>query len=328
MRIISQTLFICIIAVSLALPSFAADTKEGGEAAGDDVVAVVNGEKIPRQELEQKVDFVKQRYASQGQQMGEDQLSTMKKDIVQSLVEKSLLYQKSQELGIQVDSEEVNSQLEQFKNQFPDEKQYEQQLSGLGYTEDSLRSEIEENIAIQELIEKEIASKISITDEDLKSYYEENQKEFETPESVKARHILIKADQEADKTEKQAAREKIQKIEKRVDEGESFSHLAKTESECPSSEKGGDLGFFSQGQMVKPFEEAAFSMEPGDVSDIVETRFGYHLIKVEDKKSASKKSFDEVRQGLEQRLKQQKIKEKMPDYVEDLKEAADIEINL
>ncbi len=328
MRIISQTLFICLMAVSLALPSFAADTKEGEKAAGDDVVAVVNGEKIPRPELEQKVNFVKQRYASQGQQLGQEQLSAMKKDIAQSLVEKTLLYQKSRELGIQVDPEQVSSQMEQFKNQFPDEKQYEQQLSGLGYTEDSLRSEIEENMAIQQLIEKEIASTISITEEDLKSYYEENAKEFETPESVKARHILIKVDQEADKAEKQAAREKMQKIEKRVAEGESFSEVAKAESECPSSEKGGDLGFFSQGQMVKPFEEAAFSMESGDVSDIVETRFGYHLIKVEDKKPASKKSFDEVRQGLEQRLKQDKIKQKMPEYVEELKEAADIEIKL
>jgi len=328
MRIITHCLFIFTLGLALAFPSFAETAKQSEAGTGDNYIAIVNGKKIPRQSLDQKMNFVKKRYESQGQQLGEQQLTAMKNDIAQSMVEKELLYQKSKELGLKIDSEQVEGQLQQFKDQFPDEKQYAQQLATLGYTEDSLRSEIKENLAIQKLIEEEIASDISISDEALKSYYDSNSKEFESPERVKARHILIKSGEDADPADKQEAKKKIQKIQKRMDEGEKFADLARESSDCPSSKKGGDLGFFSQGQMVKPFEEAAFSLEPGEVSDIVETRFGYHLIQVDDKKPASKKSFDEVKQGLKQRLKQKKIKKQVPEYVERLKENADIEMNL
>lgn len=329
MRILANTVVILSLAFLLASPSCTADEKkaEKEDQAGN-YVAIVNGEKIPQEELNHKLTLIKQRAASAGQQLDEQRLANLKEDIVNNMVEKELLYQKSQDLGITVDTETIDSQMQQFKQQFPDENQYKEQLSALGYTEELLRGEIEKNMAIQQLIEQEIAANVSISDEELKAYYEENPDQFETPEQVKARHILIKTDEEADEAEKQAAKEKIQEIAKRLDNGEKFSEVAKEESECPSSERGGDLGYFSQGQMVKPFEEAAFSLAVGDVSDIVETRFGYHLIKAEDKKAADKKSFDEVKENLKEQLEQQKIKGKLPSYVENLKEDSDIDINL
>ncbi|MFO7838859.1 MAG: peptidylprolyl isomerase [Desulfosalsimonadaceae bacterium] len=324
MRIIAKTLVAFTLAFALAFPTFAADKKD----SGDNYVAVVNGTKIPRDRLDQQLTMLKQRFASQGQQLDEKKMADIKNSVVQNMVEKELLYQKSSELGIKVDSEQVQEQLASFKNRFNDEAQYKQRLASMGYTEDQLRHEIQQSMAIQQLIEEEIASKIDITDEDLKSYYDNNSKEFENPKQVKARHILIETGKEADEKEKQAARKKIEKIQKRLEGGEKFSELAKEKSDCQSSESGGELGFFSKGQMVPPFEKAAFSTEPGSVSDIVETRFGYHLIKVEDKKAASKESFDDVKDDIKEQMRQQKIQEKLPGYVENLKEKADIEIDL
>jgi len=329
MRIIANTLVVLSLVFLMASPSCTADEKKAQkEDQAGDYVAIVDGEKIPQKELDQKLTLIKQRAASAGQQLDANRLASIKKDMVDKMVENELLYQKSQELGIAVDTETIDSQMEQFKGQFPDEDQYKKQLSALGYTEAQLRSEFEKNLAIKQLIEQEIASNVSISDKELKTYYEDHPDQFKTPEQVKARHILIKAGSEASEDEKKAAKEKIGKIKKRIDEGEKFSEVAKEASECPSSKRGGDLGYVSKGQMVKPFEKATFSLAVGDVSDIVETRFGYHLIKAEDKKDASQKTFDEVKDRLKEQLEQKKVKEEMPDYIAQLREDADIEVNL
>ena len=324
MRILARTVIALTLALALTLPAFAADEKKGGA----DYVAIVNGTKIPYQSLEQKLNFVKQRYASQGQQLNEKQLNSIKQDIAERMVEKELLYQKSQELGIAVDMDKVDSQINQFKKKFDDEKQYQQQLSQMGYTEELLRSEIKQNMAIQKLIEEEIASKVSLSDKDAEKYYKANTKEFATPAKVKARHILIKTESETSEKDNKEAKKKIQAAEKRVQGGEEFAKVAKDVSEGPSSKKGGDLGFFSKGQMVKAFEDAAFALEPGEVSEIVKTRFGYHLIKVEDKKPASQKSFEEVKGSLKKNMKNERVRKEMDSYLKNLKKEADIKMNL
>ena len=328
MRILARTVIALTLALTLALPAFAADEKDAGKKESTDYVAIVNGTKIPYQSLEQKLNFVKQRYASQGQQLNEQQLNSIKQDIVDRMVEKELLYQKSQELGVEVDMDKVDSQINQFKKKFDDEKKYQQQLSQMGYTEQLLRSEIKQNLAIQKLIEEEIASKVALSDKELKKYYKNNTKEFETPAKVKARHILIKTESDASEADKKEAKQKIEAAQKRLEDGEKFAKVAKDASECPSSKKGGDLGFFSKGRMVKGFEDAAFAMEPGEVSDIVKTRFGYHLIKVEDKKPASQKSFEEVKGSLKKNMKNERVRKEMDSYLKNLKKEADIKMNL
>jgi len=329
MRIFARTFIALSLALTLALPAFAADkTKDAGEKERPDYVAIVNGTKLPYQSLEQKLDFVKKRYASQGQQLKEKQLNSIRQDIADRMVEKELLYQKSQELGVEVDMDKVDEQINQFKEKFDDGKKYQQQLSQMGYTEKLLRNEIKQNMAIQKLIEKEIASRVTLDDEELKKYYKGHTKEFKTPAKVKARHILIQTGDEASEADKKEAKQKIEAAQKRLEGGEKFSKVAKEASDCPSSKKGGDLGFFSKGRMVKGFEDAAFALEPGEVSDIVKTRFGYHLIKVEDKKPASQKSFEDVKGSLKKRLKNERVRNELDSYLNNLKKEADIKMNL
>jgi peptidyl-prolyl cis-trans isomerase C len=143
---------------------------------------------------------------------------------------------------------------------------------------------------------------------------------------VRASHVLVKVDKTATAEQKAQALEKIKAVQKRIQSGEDFAKVAKEVSDCPSKDNGGDLNFFQKGQMVAPFENAAFSMKPGQTSDIVETEFGYHIIKVTDQKAAGTMSFDEVKPRIEQHLKTEKMSQELPKYVETFKSKAKIEI--
>ena len=139
---------------------------------------------------------------------------------------------------------------------------------------------------------------------------------FKQPAQVKASHILIKVEPTADDAAKAAARKKIEEVRQKLTDGGDFAELAKEYSEGPSGPKGGDLGFFRRGQMVKPFEDAAFSMKINEVSAPVETRFGYHLIEVTDIKPEQTLAYADVKDKIAQRLKQEKIQEAAKVYVE------------
>lgn len=165
-------------------------------------------------------------------------------------------------------------------------------------------------ILAQEVLRQEVA-KTEVTEDDMKSYYKANEEAFKAPEMVKARHIMIKVGKSASEEEKNKAREKAEGILKRIRAGEDFTKLAAEFSDDPGSkEKGGELGFFARGMMVKPFEEAAFSLKPGEVSGLVETQFGFHIIQVEEKKPAGIESFDAVREKIRTKLTEDISKER------------------
>ncbi len=171
-------------------------------------------------------------------------------------------------------------------------------------------------ILAQELIRQEIA-KIQVSEDDIKSYYKANMESFNAPEMVKARHILIKVGRAASEEEKNNAREKAEGILKRIKAGEDFAKLAAELSDDPGSKvNGGELGFFPRGRMVKPFEDAAFAMKPGEVSGLVETQFGFHIIKVEEKKPAGIEPFDAVRDKIRAKLTDDISKERTKNLID------------
>lgn len=165
---------------------------------------------------------------------------------------------------------------------------------------------IKENLMVRQFMADTLA-KLAATEDELKKYYDENTAEFTGKAQVKASHILCKKEEEA-----KAAKERVLK-------GESFEDVAKDVSTGPSGKNGGDLGWFGQGQMVPEFGIAAFSMEKDGISDPVKTKFGYHIIKVYDKKEAGTKSFEESRAALEQKVNGKKQKQYMDDMILKLK---------
>ncbi|MEJ2222305.1 MAG: peptidylprolyl isomerase, partial [Desulfobacterales bacterium] len=295
------------------------------EKAPGDKVAIVNGVTISKDMYDRELNFFVKRAAHGGQQIPDGQMAQMKNEVLESLIERELLFQESNKKGIQVISEAVSNQLQKIKQRYPNPEEFKKLLSSMGLTESDVLSQIARGMAIQELIDKEVAEKIKVSDEETKSFYDRNPQLFQQPEQVKASHILIKVQSNAPDEQKAEARKKIETVQQKVQKGEDFATLAKTYSEGPSGPRGGDLGYFRRGQMVKPFEEAAFSLKPNETSDIVETQFGYHLIKVDDKKPATKMAYAEVKDRLSEHLKKQKTDSETNAYIETLRKDAKIE---
>jgi peptidyl-prolyl cis-trans isomerase C len=213
---------------------------------------------------------------------------------------------------------------------------FKKKIEQYGRSFDEVKQQVRKGLSYQKLIESQRPGKVEVTEEDAKKYYSENQKEFETPEQVRASHILIAPQPALSKVEgttaadvdpneaKAQAKTKAQSLLEQIKGGADFAELAKIHSSCSSSTKGGDLDFFGRGDMVEPFEKAAFSLEPGQISDVVETRFGYHIIKVTDRKKAGVTTFEQAKETIINQLTQKKQFELAREFIESLKAKANI----
>ena len=309
--------FICIF---FSLTASAQEKKPA-----DSKAAEINGVVITKQQFDKEVNIHLDRVTRQGRQVPDDQLAALKNDILDGLIEREVLYQESQKAGIKIDEQKIDEQLATIKKRFPSEAEYTTALSKMGLTEDEVKMQISRGLAIRALIEQQIASKIVITDTETKAYYDGNSQMFKQPAQVKASHILIKVEAGADDAKKTAARQKIETVQQKIKAGGDFAELAKEYSEGPSNTRGGDLGLFRRGQMVKPFEDTAFAMKPNEVSDIVETRFGYHIIKVYEVRPEQTLAYADVKDKLNQRMKQEKVEKDASLYISQLKKDAKIE---
>ena len=318
-RPVIKTIMVLTLILGSAL-AWAAEKK-----APADKVAVVNGVTISKDAYDRELDFFVRRAAPGGQQIPDVQMAQMKSEVLESLIDRELLFQESKKKGIQVKSDAVSDQLQKIQQRYPNKEEFQKLLSNMGLTESDVQAQIERGMAIQELLDKEVTGKIKVSDEETKAFYDKNPQLFQQPEQIKASHILIKVQADAPADQKAEARKKIEDVQQKVKKGEDFATLAKTYSEGPSGPKGGDLGYFRRGQMVKPFEEAAFSLKPDETSEIVETQFGYHLIKVNDKKPAKKMTYTEVKDRLSENLKKQKQDSEANAYIETLRKDAKIE---
>ena len=304
----------------IALPALAAE-KESSEGK----VAVVNGSVITQEDFDREMTLVLQRLASMGRSFDDSQVLGIKKEVLEGLIAAELLYQESQRKGIKVEEAAINEQLETLRKRFPSEDEFKGALIKMNLSEAEVKSQIKRGLTIEQLITEQFVEKVTVSGTEVKGYYDSHPDSFKQPEQVQASHILIKVDPEAEESQRAAARKKIEEIQQKLREGEDFAALAKAFSEGPSSAKGGDLGYFRRGQMLKPFEEAAFALRPGEVSEVVETRFGYHLIKVMDKKPETAIPYEDIKEKVEQYLKDMKARQEVDLYVKKLKENAEVE---
>ena len=300
------------------------DTEPSAQTADPDKkVAEVNGVIITQAELDREIDnLLRKGQMNQTQPVSED----FKQKALDNLIKKELIYQAAKKSGVKVDEAEVEKQFEQVKGRFPSDDAFKEILENQNMTKEQVKDEIRQALVIRSYIENEFMEQIEVTEEMKKEYYSGNKEKFKQPERVKASHILVKVPPDADEKTRKEAREKIEKIQEEIKAGEDFTKLAQEKSEGPSSEKGGDLGFFMRGQMVKPFEEAAFSLKEGEVSQIVETQFGYHIIKVSEKESEKTMSYEEMAPRIEQFLKQEKMMKMVQDKLEQMRENVDIKV--
>ena len=288
-------------------------------------VAMVNGKIIPVSELDRAMAMLNEQFLRSGKPLNNEKLPEIKKNVLEDLIDFEVLYQESQKAGIKVDAKMVNDQFENWKKQFTNESEFKKALAELKITEAGIKGQIEKGMAVQQLTDKAFGQKVSVSDQEIKNFYENHPDFFKIPEQVHASHILITIDPQADPPKKAEARKKIDEIQMRLKKGDDFAELAKTVSQCPSSSKGGDLGYFGRGQMVEPFEKVAFSLKPGEVSGVVETNFGFHIIKVLDKKPETIVAYGTVKDRLASMLKKEKIQKETDQYLVQLKKVSKIE---
>jgi peptidyl-prolyl cis-trans isomerase C len=186
------------------------------------------------------------------------------------------------------------------------------------------------NFLANQYMQKEVLDKVTITESQTKAYYKDHQDAFKTPESVRVRHILIKGvPPTATEEEKKAAKGKAESALDRVKKGEDFAKVASEVSDdTGTKEKGGDLEFFSRGTMIPAFEEAAFALKPGEISGVVETEYGYHIIRMEEKKEAVLEPYDKIKDRVKELALQDKKKAAASDFVEKALKASKVEINM
>jgi len=285
-------------------------------------VASVNGSMITAEEVEREFTLLEKRMAQQGRSLSGAEVEDVRDKVLENLINLELLAQESQKQNIQIEAPAVEQQFNAFRSRFQDDAEFEKVLSEMGFTEDEIRAKIRETLAVRKLISLKVEEGLSVSDEELRSFYQENRSVFQQPEKVRARHILVKVDPE---TDKEKARKTIDAARARLVKGEDFAGVAREVSEGPSASEGGDLGFFGRGQMVEPFEEAAFSLETGAISPVVETRFGYHVVQVTDHESEKTLAYDEVKGRLEEVLLREKIKKGTDQYIQELRKSAEIE---
>jgi peptidyl-prolyl cis-trans isomerase C len=286
-------------------------------------VARVNGIDIDAGELRRA-----EKVLLRGQTVPADKQADLDKQAVDQLISAELLYQAAAKLEIKDLDKQLDAKLAQGKARFKDEQEFKKAIKDLDMDEKDLREYTRRDLLISNFIETKFVSKTVVTEAEARAFYDKNPDKFKQDETVKASHILIGVDVKASADDRKKAREKADKLHKELAGGADFVTLAKGNSTCPSSQQGGDLGFFGKGQMVPAFEKAAFALKPGEISSVVETQFGYHVIKVAEKKPASTIAFKDVKTKIEEYLKGQKVNEAIQKHLADARKSAKIEILL
>ena len=287
-------------------------------------VAIVND--IPVTEADVTLEVKRILFQAKAMQKPLDQsmVLSMREKVIDSLINRELLYQQSKAKGITTDEADIDNSIDQIKQRLEAGQSFENLLVEMGIAIKTMRTQVGQANAIQKLLEVEVYPQAMVSEKESRIFFENNPQYFKKPEEVKAGHILIQVAPDANEEEKLAARKKIEDIQKKIEAGDDFADLARQYSEGPSNVNGGDLGYFDRKKMVKPFSDAAFDLKPGQVSNIVETRFGFHLIKVYDKRAKSTYVFEDIKDRLGELLQQQKIQEETVRYLEELRRTATI----
>lgn len=296
------------------------------QADADKGVITVNGEVVADSDVAMEVSRLMQlRSRGLSPQDVESTRRALRKEAAANVVSRILLKQEASKQGIESSDEMVDERLQRIKEDFGSEEVFNARIARMNMTEDDVRREVAAGLGIEKLIEMQTAFLSQPGEQELKEYYNDNIERYTEPEKMRASHILITvnpADDDQVRTEKKAG---AQELLEKVRSGDNFAQLAVEHSDCPSKARGGDLDFFARGQMVKEFETAAFALDVGEISDLVETQFGYHIIKATDRKEGRVIPFAEVAERVktehENEAKQQAINE----YLERLKTAAQIE---
>jgi len=289
------------------------------------VVVSVNGKDIIQGEVEKELQNILMQYQGRvpPQQMVQLQ-SQFKKQAVESLINRQLLFEETDKQNIEASVEEIDAEVKKVAAQFETPEKFKERLEQMGMSEEKLREDIKQNYRIEKLLKSKLPA-ITVTDEDISLFYKENPENFSVPEQIQASHILLSLEPDSSDEVKKEKQSELQAVLEKIKKGDDFAELARKHSDCPSKEKGGDLGSFPRGAMVKAFEDVAFNLKKDEVSDVVETQFGFHIIKLTGRTEASTTPIEQVKDKISTYLETQKQSKEVAAYLETLRSAAKID---
>lgn len=318
-KTILATLSALILAGGLyALPA-TAETK-----TVDSIAAVVNDEPITSRDVDREYALV----LKEVEKSPPADLIGLRSVALNRLVDKKLIEQKIRDLGIKVSDEELKQSIEDVKKQNGlTQEQLVAALNAQGMSFEQYRNQLKEQLERLRLMSQEVRSKIQVGEKEMRQYYDDNAARFGADETFRARHIFLKADAKAGAAEVAAAQAKAGQALAEAKAGKDFVELAKTYSSDPAAAKdGGDLGTFHKSDMQPEIAETVSKMKPGEVSPVVRSAAGFHVIKLEERSKGKGKTFEEVKAEIEDALYRKKSEERFAQWVKELRSSASIEI--
>jgi peptidyl-prolyl cis-trans isomerase C len=297
----------------LAFGLAAACARRGPQPLPASVVATVNGEAIPVVEFERELALAYE-IPEGATAPAPDQLLALKQTVVQGLVDRQLLLQEARTRGISVPPASVQSAVARLKAEYQDGG-FQEALSQGRLSEPDFQSKTAARLTVEKLVDEVVYERVAVTEEELQGYLDAHAAEFQEPEQVHAAQIVVKDVEDA------------RKLREELFRGTKFADLARAHSLSADARLGGDLGWFPKGVMPPEFDKVAFSLQPGQTSDVVTSEYGFHIFKVLDRRPAHKKDLALVRREVERRLLRDKQEKAQATFVRGLRDKASIRIN-
>jgi peptidyl-prolyl cis-trans isomerase SurA len=306
------------------------DTSIGQALMIDRIVARVNDDVITLSELQEEglPLFTRLRENYTGQEL-EDQVQRAEREFLDQLILRRLQLQYASQIGITTSENEINAALKDVltRNNLSQE-QLTDLLTREGLTLQDYKDRLREQIILARLMNQAVRSRVSVDASEVEAYYKGHQDEFNQPAQARIRHIFFRIEPGAARPQLDAVHARATRVLQEARNGSDFADLARLYSEDATAGNGGDLGFLKRGQVLPEFEEVIFTMKEGDISDVIRTPNGLHIVKVEAFGIGSERSFSETKAEIERRLLQEKIEKRFVDWTTELKDRAFIEITL
>ncbi len=255
-----------------------------------------------------------------------DRRNEIYRKVLDELVTYTLLKQEAKARNFTATDAEVEEQMKAMRQAARTEEGFKKALAERKMTIERLRSDARTELSIAKMMNAQVASGTEATDVEVKDFYDKNPDRFKRPETVRASHILLRIDPAADDATKKQTRAKIDDVLKRAKGGEDFAKLAQQNSQDGSAPQGGDLGYFPKEKMVPAFADVAFALKTGEISDVVTTQFGVHIIKMTDRKAAGTVPLEEVSPQVRQFLTEQKKQQQAQAFIAQVRQKSKIEV--
>jgi parvulin-like peptidyl-prolyl isomerase len=292
----------------------------------EEKVAVVNGAPIEKDEFDGEVFLIQKTVLGLGKPLSCEQVSLIRREVLESMIRRELLYQTARKSGIKPDENAINKDINSLKQQFSGETEYKNELSRRGINEEVLRARMIRNSLVQKYMDKEFTDKVNVTDKEIQDYYQKNIDLFKQPFQMRVNQIFIQSDSKGGDSRKKELRGKAEKILKNLKDDQDFADLAREYSDGPTKNKGGDLGYLRKGQLEKQFESKIFALKKGEITDVIETEYGFHIFKVTDIKPETILAYENVKEKVKKFLVDEKTKQEADKYARKLREKTDVKI--